>query len=394
MRNRAPELIFFSLFLFAVSLTPVAVLRAQAATDPENQASAIPDPPQSTEEILSMSSWVLDLEESGLPSLSSSSGQAVGRAEKRSQPESQKRSASLSSYLSLYGHEDFHPVYGDVLSTWSETTMQTRLSLPLRQGHTVSLGWFDGRISQENNLFNDTDFNLQRQGPFFDYDLALPPSLRLNLRVRDERFTDRDDSGFYRINDDTHLATGYLAINYLGKGFWAAANYTRERETDPEYDFANNRAALNIRAKELSGLASGFMLADNWEIGGSLYHEQYGTARPTQWNANVQLSHWPLFLQGLRISIGSGYYTEEEEKIYNLAIAHQWRPLPPMSVQIEYQMEYSENDDSLLNEGSLLCSWDMGDRFFFDVRTRYAHESGGDRDEEYFLQAALRIEFF
>jgi len=377
-----------------VILTVVAILLPSSGSAETTNDPLILTTP-SAEEFLADSALKLDLEESGLSSLRERSRPA---APKTGQPPEtagkSKTSASISSYISLYQQDDFHPLYEGILASWTETSLQTRASILLRPGHIASLGWLDGHIQQENHYFNDTDFNIRRQGPFWGYDLTLPPSVTMNIMLREERFSDRDDSGFYQINEEIKLYTGYLVANYFGEDFWSTVNYVREREPDPVYDLTNNRSSLNIHAKELTGLASGVKVAPQWELGGSIYREQYGSARPNQWNVNGQITHWPAFLPGLRASLGGGYYTEEQELIVNMAIAHQWVLTPSVRVRIEYQAEYSDNEKSLLNEAIILCNWTIWDRLSLDVRTSYGKETGDDRDEEYLVQAAIRILLF
>ena len=300
----------------------------------------------------------------------------------------------VTIYRSELLSHDYLPVLGTKIATWRETTTQTSVSAQLAPGKTISLGWLDGHIKQENNFFGDIDFDLKRQGPFFHLGISWSRSLQTDVRVRDEKFTNASQDGFYRTNGNTHIVTGYAALMYVGKEFWTTMNYSREREPDPVYDNVNFRSSLNIRVKELAGVAVGKMIARGWEAGGSLYKEQYGSGRPGQWNLNGQVIHRSASLPGAQISLGSGYYTEERETIMNLTANYRWHPFAAMNLRLEYQLEYSRNNDSWLNEGSVLCRWTLAPQVFLDAKARYGKEIGGDRDDELFLQAALSILVF
>lgn len=309
-----------------------------------------------------------------------------------------KRVSKIRPQVTLYRSEllshDYLPVIGARIATWRETTTQTSVSAQIAPGKTIALGWLDGHIRQENDFFDDTDFDLNRYGPFFHLGISWSRSLQTDIRIRDEKFTNASRDGFYRTNDGTHIHTGYATLMYVGKELWTTVNYSREREPDPVYDSLTLRSSLNIQVKELAGVAVGRKIAPGWEAGGSLYKEQYGSARPGQWNLNGQVIHRPVSLPGAQVSLGSGYYSEERETIVNLTTSYQWRPLATVDLRLEYQLEYSRDNDSWLNEGSVLGRWTLAQQAFLDVKTRYGKEIGGDRDDELFLQAALSILVF
>ncbi len=261
-------------------------------------------------------------------------------------------------------------------------------------GKTIGIGWLDSSIKQDNLIFNDIDFSLDRQAPFFMLSWRLMDRLSTSLRIRDEKFRSNDENAFYQLEEDKHIITGHFLINYKGDGYWANLNYSRNRATDPIYDQLNARALLYIEVKELTGFSAGMTFAPRWEIGSSLYYEQYGSETLAQFNGNLQLSHWPSWLPGFQVSLGSGYYTEEQETIVNLSTKYQWQPWQHLQIQLEYQLEYSENEDSWLNQGDVLLNWPITEQLSMNLRAQYGAETGGDKDTLFFAQASLNWNFF
>ena len=307
-----------------------------------------------------------------------------------------KRSHRIQArvYYSFQHQEEYAPSIAHDLATWEEQAVTTQVSKYWGRGKSMGIGWLEGTIYQKNELYGDVDFSLKRQAPFFQLSWPLLDNLAMAFRVRDEKFTNNDNSGYYKVNDSEHILTGYLAFSYRGSGFWADVNYSREREPDPIYATADKRSSLNIEVKQLSGISGGYGFADNWEIGSSLYYEQYGSERKNQWNPNIQLSHWFSSLPGARISLGYGYYTDEYENIVNMTSSYQWNPLERLQLRVEYQLEYSGNEDSWLNQGDIVMSWTIADRLSLVVRTDYSQEYGGDEDNNFYTQAALNWSFF
>ncbi len=301
----------------------------------------------------------------------------------------------LARVYYYFQHEkEYAPTIEHDLATWEEQAVTAQVSKSWGHGKSIGIGWLEGTIYQKNELYGDVDFSLKRQAPFFQFSWPLLDNLAMALRIRDEKFTNNDNSGYYKVNGSEHIMTGYLALSYRGSGFWADMNYSREREPDPVYDTADQRSALNIEVKQLSGISGGYGFADNWEIGSSLYYEQYGSTRKDQWNPNIQLSHWFSGLPGARISLGYGYYTDEHENIVNMTSSYQWNPLERLQLRVEYQLEYSGNEDSWLNQGDIVMSWKIVDRLSLVVRTDYSREYGGDEDNNFYTQASLNWAFF
>jgi len=99
-------------------------------------------------------------------------------------------------------------------------------------------------------------------------------------------------------------------------------------------------------------------------------------------------------LSGFQVNLGSGYYTEEEETIVNLTTRYQWQPWQQLQIQLEYQLEYSEKEDSWLNQGDLLLNWPITEQLSMTLRTQYGAETGGDKDTIFFTQASFNWNFF
>lgn len=292
-------------------------------------------------------------------------------------------------YTSFQHQEEYAPSISRDIATWEEQTTNVQISKSWGRGKTFGIGWLDSTIYQKNELYGDVDFSLKRQAPFAYFSWPLMQGNSMALRIRDEKFTNDDDSGFYRVDGSEHIITGYLNLIHRSESFWTNVTYSREREPDPMYDLENSRSALNIEVKELTGISGGYALAPSYELGASLYYEQYGSARNDQFNPNIQLSHWPGWLPGLRLSLGYGYYTDETENIINLTTSYQLQPYPTLLLRCEYQLEYSENEDSLLNQGDILMSWSVTRRISLTVRADYSMETGDDEDSNFYAQASL-----
>jgi len=297
-------------------------------------------------------------------------------------------------YYSFQHEEEYAPSIGRDLATWEEQAMNVQVSKSWGQGKTLALGWLESTIYQKNEIYGDVDFSLKRRAPFVHFSWPLFQDASMAIRVRDEKFTDDDESGYYQIDGSEHIITGYLALAYRGDGYWANFNYSREREPDPVIDLTSGRSALNIEVKELTGFSGGVALAPTWELGTSLYYEQYGSDREDQLNPNIQISHWFPWLPGARVSLGYGYYSEEYENITNLTASYQWQPRQDLQFRFEYQLEYSSEEDSLLNQGDILMTWNIVDRLSFVLRADYSQESGGDEDNNFYTQASLNWSFY
>jgi tetratricopeptide (TPR) repeat protein len=291
-------------------------------------------------------------------------------------------------YYSFQHQEEYAASIDQDLATWEEQVKTIQVSKSWGKGKTFGLGWLESSIYQTNDIYGDVDYSLKREAPFVYVSWPILENTAMSFRLRDEKFTN-DDLGYYRVDGDEHIITGYLALSFSGNDFWANFNYSREREPDPVYDINADRSALNIEVKELTGVSVGYTLIPSWELSSSLYYEQYGSAREDQLNPNLQVSHWLSWIPGTRISLGYGYYTEEDENIINLTTSYQYQPLDNLQLRLEYQLEYSSNEDSLLNQGDIIVSWAIVDRLSLVVRADYSQETGGDEDTNFYAQASL-----
>ncbi len=304
------------------------------------------------------------------------------------------RQVQLRVYWSSMSQDEYSPYLGTEYASWKEQVKQVQVTKSWGTGKTIGFGWLDSFIEQDNLLYEDTDYSLHRQAPFFMISWPLADRVSASVRLREEKFSNDDDNAYYQLNENKHIYTGHVLISYRGEGYWGNMNYSRNRETDSIYDLVNARAALYVEVKELAGVSGGFVLAPGLEVGSSIYYEQYGSDSPDQFNGNLQFSHFPSWFPGFQLSLGSGYYTEEKEVIVNLSTNYQWQPWPELLMQLEYQLEYSENEDSWLNQGDLLLSWSFTNQLSMNLRAQYGAETGGDKDTIFFTQASLNWNFF
>jgi len=313
--------------------------------------------------------------------------QGITRIQKR-------RQLQLRIYWSFVTEDEYSLLLRQDYISWQEQVRQIQVTKSWGEGKTIGIGWLDSSIQQDNLIYGDVDFSLHRQAPFFMFSWPLMDRVATSIRIRDEKFSNDDDNAFYQLDENKHIITGHFLINYKGDGFWTAINYSRNRETDPIYDTFNERALLYVEVKELTGVSAGVALAPRLEIGSSIYYEQYNSINLDQINANLQISYWPSWLSGFQVNLGSGYYTEEEETIVNLTTRYQWQPWQQLQIQLEYQLEYSEKEDSWLNQGDLLLNWPITEQLSMTLRTQYGAETGGDKDTIFFTQASFNWNFF
>jgi len=325
---------------------------------------------------------VLDISENN-----ATAQQGITRIQKR-------RQLQLRIYWSFVTEDEYSPLLRQDYISWQEQVRQIQVTKSWGEGKTIGIGWLDSSIQQDNLIYGDVDFSLHRQAPFFMLSWPLMDRVATSIRIRDEKFSNDDDNAFYQLDENKHIITGHFLINYKGDGFWTAINYSRNRETDPIYDTFNERALLYVEVKELTGVSAGVALAPRLEIGSSIYYEQYNSINLDQINANLQISYWPSWLSGFQVNLGSGYYTEEKETIVNLTTRYQWQPWQQLQIQLEYQLEYSENEDSWLNQGDLLLNWPITEQLSMTLRTQYGAETGGDKDTIFFTQTSFNWNFF
>lgn len=275
---------------------------------------------------------------------------------------------------------------------WKERNFQVQLSKTISSGR-FGFGYIDGTIKQENELYNDTDFALTRKAPFALFDWRFSDKLQTRLRVRYEEYSDDGQSGFYQLGSDQNLWTGYGLISYVESKWWVNVSHSRERDPEPIYDAVNDRVALDISAQELSGLTFGWLWNQQWETSAAVYYEAYGSARPDQFNYTAQVTHKPTWLPQLQAALGVGYYTEENDILVNVTLNYRKQLFKDLAVQLEYQLEYSDDEQSLLNQGQLILGYALTKQLNLTVSTEYGKESGDDHDDSLFMVAGLNYRF-
>ncbi len=313
------------------------------------------------------------------------------------------------SYLT---EDQYLPALNRSVYKWNEAAAQMQIARHWGPDKTASIGFLRSHIDQtafprdEDNdeIYEDTDFNLLRQAAFVHLAWPFSDFVNAQMRLRHEIFESRDDDAYYQLDAAEKIWTGYLMFNYSGDNTWANLSYSRERDPDPLYDPATDRAQLNIEIKELSGLEAGLGLTPSWEIAGSVFYEHYGTLRTDQFNINSQLTCRPSLLPNLQTALGAAYYMEEYEKLVNWTISYQWNSLKlnslklnflkRMGLKLEYQLEYSANEDSWLNQGELLLSWHLSPRLSFVIRSNFGEESHGDHDSYFLLDSGVEYLFY
>jgi len=275
---------------------------------------------------------------------------------------------------------------------WKERNVQVQLTKTIRSGR-VGFGYIDGTIKQENELYNDTDFALTRKAPFALFDWSWSDKLQTRLRLRYEEYADDGHSGFYQLGSDERLWTGYALISYVDTRWWINASHSRERDPEPIYDAANDRVALDISAQDLSGITFGWLWDPQWETSAAIYYEAYGSDRPDQFNYTAQVTHKPNWLPGLQAALGVGYYTEEKDTLINLTLKYGKQLYKDLALQLEYQCEYSDDEQSLLNQGQLALGYAITQQLKFTLSGEYGKESGDDHDDSLFAGASLNYRF-
>jgi len=300
-----------------------------------------------------------------------------------------KFSLSYSSYT----EEEYLPEIDDYLFTWREDTREAGISYQWGWHKSISGGWQQGTIKQENDLLGDIDFALKRQGPYLQAAFPLYGKWVAKARIADEEFTNDNNNGYYQLADPEHIITGNLVVSYVLEDFWLDLSYNRHRDTEPDFDTLLNRSKLDIKTKKLSGLSLGRLLSPEWTASGSIFFEQYETVIEDQFNFNGLVSYSPRQLKTIDISLGAGYYTEEQETLVNLSVGHlwQWRQL---SGNINYQMEYSHNDQAWLNQAGLLCNWPITRNISLSIQSIYGREFGDDQDTFFSFNAGVNLAIF
>lgn len=288
---------------------------------------------------------------------------------------------------------EYLPEIDSDISQWKERNLYLQLTKSIGAGR-FGFGYIDGTIKQENELFNDTDFALTRKAPFALLDWQWTPKLRSLVRLRFEEYSDDGRSGFYQLGDDESLWTGHAVISYIDSRFWLNFSYARERDPEPIYDAINDRVELEITGQELTGATMGWVWTPEWETSAGIYYESYGSDRPDQFNYTAQLTHQPSWLTRLRASLGVGYYTEEKDTLVNLTLNFSQPLSKRLTLQLEYQLEYSDDEQSLLNQGQTILRYTITRQLALAISGEYSKENGDDRDDSLFAVASIDYSFY
>lgn len=303
------------------------------------------------------------------------------------------KGVEISSQYSWLDETEFIPEIGNDAYRWLERSTTVQITKSMGAGR-FGFGYTEGTIKQENELYNDTDFALERTAPFILADWQFSPQLSGHTRVRFESFRNDGNSGFYQLDEDKELWTGYGSLRYTDRNWWLNLSYARNRDPEPVYDALNDRVDLDISAQELVGMTVGKLWTRQWESALGLYYETYGSTRPDQLNYTAEVTHKPLWMTGLQAALGVGYYTEEKDTLVNLCVRYQKQLSSNLTCQIEYQLEYSDDEQSLLNQGQLVAQYKITSHWSAAASIEYSQETGDDKDKSLYGVAQLSYRMF
>lgn len=299
----------------------------------------------------------------------------------------------ISTHYSWLDETEFIPEIDADAYQWKERSTTVEVAKTFQSGR-FGFGYSEGTIKQENEQFNDTDFALERTALFILADWKFSPQITAYTKIRFESFSNDGNSGFYQLDEDKDLWTGYGSLRYSDMQWWLNLSYARNRDPEPIYDAINDRVDLDISAQELVGLTVGKMWTPQWETAVGLYYEAYGSTRPDQLNYTAELTHKPLWLAGLQTALGVGYYTEEQDTLINLCLRYQKQVSSDLTFQIEYQLEYSDDEQSILNQGQLVARYRITPHWTARASLEYSQETGDDEDKSLYAVAQLSYRMF
>jgi hypothetical protein len=289
--------------------------------------------------------------------------------------------------------QEYLPSIEHNLFTWHEVNREATLSYQWGWRQAISGGWQHSTIKQKNDLLGDVDFSLIRQGPYIQAALPLYGQWMMQARIADEEFTNNDGNAYYQLTGTDSIVTGYLVAGYASEKYWIDISYDRQRDPEPDYDPLLNRAKLDIKIKELSGVSVGHIVSPEWSVSSSLYYEQYETVIEDQFNINGLVSYTPQQLKTVDFSLGAGYYSEEKETIVNLSVGYLWQ-WDQLDGNINYQLEYSENDQAWLNQAGCQLNWMINKNVSLSARSLYGKEFGDDQDTIFSFEAGVNFALF
>ncbi|MBU0674957.1 MAG: hypothetical protein KJ950_09970 [Proteobacteria bacterium] len=303
--------------------------------------------------------------------------------------------------LSSTTERQYWPTERKDLYTWSEDTWVIRSKFRFAHDWYLSIAWQQGTIKQLNEVYGDTDFSLESRGPAAGFGYSFNDRVEIVGELAFTDYKDISNSSYYQygrggrltkdVFDDAFL-TGMLAGRLSSDDHWMKLSYIRSRDTEPLYDSVNDRAELSIRTWDLSGVSLGWLLKPEWEIGGSLFYEDYESGTPDQLNINGEILFIPASMKQFNLSLGTGYYTGEKETLVNLNASYRsgWRKF---DTAVEGLLEYSKNEHSLLYQGTVSL------RYFFNKDTStflklgYGQEVGDDQDRFSEIHGGLSVSF-
>lgn len=298
----------------------------------------------------------------------------------------------LDMRVSTLTEKEYLPNIGADIYTWTEERLQMQMQVFIRPRVYVTVGWLDANIEQKNELYGDLDFRLQNQAPSLGFGLPVGSMVKIRGQVATEEYNNDSSNAFYQLEKKQTLVTGYFETSMTAGNVWAAASYKRERDTDPILDVLTDRARLNISAQELSGLAISWKANPRFEFGSSIYYEQYETQLADQFNINAEMAYNPAWSKSLSLSLGSGYYTEEEETLVNMTVGY-FTVIGALDLSLEWQLEFSDNENSLLNQGRAFMKYYVVKNVSCYMQGEYGQESGDDKDTFYTATAGLELAF-
>lgn len=303
------------------------------------------------------------------------------------------KGVEISTHYSWLDETEYIPEIDDDAYQWIERSTTVQVTKTFQSGR-FGFGYSEGTIKQENEQYNDTDFALDRTTPFILADWQFSPQLSGHTKIRFESFSNDGNSGFYQLDEDKDLWTGYGSLRYTDMQWWLNLSYARNRDPEPIYDAVNDRVDLDISAQELIGMTVGKLWTPQWETAVGLYYEAYGSTRPDQLNYTAEVTHKPLWLAGLQSALGVGYYTEEKDTLINLRLRYQKVISSDLTTQIEYQLEYSDDEQSILNQGLLVAQYKITPHWTARASIEYSQETGDDEDKSLYAVAQLSYRMF
>lgn len=301
-----------------------------------------------------------------------------------------------------YVDEEFLPEIHALDYRREEAVTQVLVAKQFGKATSLQLGWLNGTIDQQNEVYQDTDFSLRYSGPSFN--LSLPLSSRISLLSQGQYSRYRTDGtdGFYPLLENKDLLTGTTVLNYRSDRFWLAAGVTRYRDFNLNYQsFASAdvppvvtyRSDLQIVAQTLYALEAGTSLSEKYKLSGGLLYENSRTLDPDQFQLKGRLDYQPDDAMNLHLYLQGDYYFEEEKTVAGGGVKYLFTLFKNIDTTLGWRLTYTDTDDAWLNWGTLDLKQRLTPRFALLVRGDLGRETGGDEDRFYNLNGALEVRF-